>query len=151
MCVRWRREYRQSRNGRPGNGWQERTVYVAINGPAGRTLLRNMLNGEGHGGGTLTAAQITADLMLMADTELQKYRSKKSGPAITQAENWTTHNCAESNMALYLLKNGISFGKITIASYEIAGTSISYKPLCNNCAQWVKQSFKVLADFNGNS
>ncbi len=130
---------------------QERTVFVGISGATGRTLLRETLNADGHGGGTLTNAQVIADLTLMADTELNKYRSKKSGRAITQAENWTTHNCAESNMALYLLKNGRSFGKVTIASYQIDGGTISYKPLCKNCSQWVRQSFNVLDDFNSHT
>jgi hypothetical protein len=127
-----------------------RTAYVGISGVTGLDLLRDTLNAAGHGDGKLTRAHITANLTTMANQQLVKYRSKLSGPEIKKVEDWNTHNCAESKLALYLLMNGIRSNVITIASYEIVGSSVRYKALCKQCAQWVRQNFKVLDDYDSN-
>lgn len=128
----------------------ERTVYVGVSGATGRTLLRNTLIADGiqsPSGGVLTSTNVTNFLTDMANTALVKYRSKQDGPAINRAELWTTHNCAESNLALYLFKNGKDFGRITIASYERNNGAVQYKALCNNCKQWCEQTFQILGNF----
>ncbi|MCU1720298.1 hypothetical protein [Pseudomonas sp. 5P_5.1_Bac1] len=130
---------------------QERKTFVGISGDTGRKLLRATLNAEGHGGGTLSAADVTARLTTMANQHLVTYRSRLTGPAIVSAETWATHNCAEGNLALYLLMNGVRANVITIASYEIIGNSVQYKPLCKQCQQWVRQHFKVLEDFDAHT
>ncbi|WP_207210023.1 hypothetical protein, partial [Tropicimonas sp. IMCC6043] len=124
--------------------------YFALSGATGRAVLENALIGEGLATANTTAAEITGMLSGMAAL-LRQYRSKADGSAVSQAENWSTHNCAESNLALYLFRLGKDMGKITIASYEQNGSTIDYKPLCRNCRQWVRQHFNVLDDFNAHT
>jgi hypothetical protein len=150
VCVGVKQIGGRESSGRAKDGG-ERTVYVGISGDTGRALLRDTLNAENVDGGGWTTGDVTAALGVMA-SGLAVYRSKKNATAaVVQAENWTTHNCAESNLALYLYKNGVRASAITIASYEINGTTISYKALCHNCQQWCRQHFSVLDDFDAHT
>jgi hypothetical protein len=126
-------------------------TYFGANGDTGRALLRTALNTENVDNRTdWTAAQVTAALSLMADN-LVTYRSSKEGTAIVQKANWATHNCAESNLALYLYKQGKQLKDFTLASYQLEGTTCTYKPLCNNCVQWCRNSFQILDDYAAHS
>lgn len=150
VCVGVASLGRTESSGRARDG-HERKTYVGVSGETGRTLLRETLNSEGHGGGNLSKADVTTRLTAMANQHLVTYRSKQSGPAIVSAEMWATHNCAEGNLALYLLMNGVRADMVTIASYEIVGNSVQYKPLCKQCQQWVRQHFRVLEDFDAHT
>jgi len=131
------------KNQRATDGGQKQ-VYVGLSGETGRTLLRETLK--------VDRAKIISMLTTMADVQVKQYRSKKDGPAINQAEPWATHNCAESNLALYLITElGKNLRNITIASYQKVGDQVSYKPLCNNCAQWVKQNFHILQEYDAHN
>lgn len=134
------------KNGRVDDGG-ERVCYVGVSGAPGRTLLLASLIADGAVAANTTVAHVVGLLQVMAGT-LVKYQSKKKSTVVQQQENWATHNCAEANLALFLFKSGVDMSQVTIASYEKLGNQVRYKALCHNCAQWVRQSFKVLADFD---
>ena len=126
---------------------QERDAFFAWSGDAGRAELRNALNEERvEGEDELSNANIVGMLEGMAK-RLALYESARAGTSINQVETWATHNCAESNLALYLERNGKNFSSITIASYEIRGSGVAYKPLCHNCQQWVRLYFNILQGY----
>jgi len=134
------------KNARIDDGF-ERTCYVGVSGEAGRDLLRSNLVLDGAVAADTTRNDLVGLLQTMAGL-LVKYQSSSKGTAVRQQENWVAHNCAESNLALYLYKSGADMSQVTIASYEKAGNQVRYKPLCHNCAQWVRQHFKVLTGFD---
>lgn len=134
-------------NGRTKDGGEHK-CFVGVSGDAGRTLLRNTFNADridNHN--NWQRADIITSLQTMA-ANLVSYNSKSKGTAIVQQENWSTHNCAESALALYLYKQGKQLNKYTIASYELNSGSVGFKPLCQNCAQWVQNQFHMLPGYS---
>jgi hypothetical protein len=126
-------------------------AYFGANGDTGRTLLKAALNdGKVDNRTNWTTAEVTAALALMADN-LVTYRSSKEGTAIVKKANWATHNCAESNLSLYLYKQGKQLKDFTLASYQLEGESCTYKPLCDNCVQWCRNQYKILDDYEAHS
>jgi hypothetical protein len=147
VCVGVKNIGGRQASGRATDGG-ERQAFVALSGDAGRRVLRENLIETGGVGRDATSADVTGMLETMAST-LAIYGSAKRGTAaIAQKETWLTHNCAESNLALFLYRQGVDFAGVVIASYETVGGSLSFKPLCHNCAQWVRQHFKVLVEFD---
>lgn len=125
-----------------------RQTFVAVSGDTGRKILRENLIDARAIVDSASAADVTGMLEAMA-AQLVVYRSAKKGSAaVEKKESWLTHNCAESNLALYLYKQGVDFSSVVIASYQKVADTVSFKPLCHNCAQWVRQHFKVLAEFD---
>jgi hypothetical protein len=92
--------------------------------------------------GMNTPAEVGAAMGPMS-SNLVSYRSATVGTSIIRKEPWTTHNCAESNLAFYVLKNGGQLGDYTIASFHMVGGTLDYFALCKNCAQWCQNSFRL--------
>jgi hypothetical protein len=130
------------KDGRAEDGG-ERDCYVGMSGEVGRRNLLAALNGDV---GEWNMDQVKAGLELMVQ-DLVTFRSSKVGTAVQKKELWTTHNCAESNLAYYLHKQGVQLRTITVASYQKVGTEVSYKPLCTNCAQWCSNQYNILEDY----
>lgn len=147
VCVAVKHVGGRASSGRAIDGGT-RHAYVAVSGATGRQVLRDNLIDERAANASLTIGELTGLLTTMAGT-LNVYQSKKRGStAIVQQESWVTHNCAESNLALFLYQLGVNHSQVVIASYEKTGDTVQYKPLCHNCAQWVRQRFKVLSEFD---
>jgi hypothetical protein len=133
-------------NGRTKNGG-ERSCFIGVSGPSGQKLLRDVFNEDrvdNHN--HWQREDIITSLQTMA-ANLVTYNSKAKGTAIVKQETWSTHNCAESAVALYLYKQGKQLKKYTIASYELKSGSVGFKPLCQNCSQWVKNHFNMLPGY----
>lgn len=149
VCVGVRMHGGSKASGRAKSGG-ERHAYVGVSGDDGRKLLRTTLLAEGAVPPATTANGIVGMLTDMAG-QLVEYRSKKDGSSIRQVENWSTHNCAESNLALYLYKMGVDFKHVTLASYESSGSAVRFKPLCHNCQQWTRQHFSILPEYKSSA
>lgn len=147
VCVGVANIGKSSGRGKRQVDGQQRHAFFAWSGTAGRSELRTTLNEErATSEPELSNADVAGLLQGMAG-RLSLYGSARNGTAIKQAETWITHNCAESNLALYLERNGKRFESITLASYETRGSGVAYKPLCKNCQQWVRLYFNMLQGY----
>jgi len=133
------------KDGRADDGG-ERQCFFSVNGDKGRTLLKDSLIDAKAIEAGMDNDQFNGLFTTMA-AGLKVYRSKKDGSAIVQREIWETHNCAESNLALFLFKTGVDLHQVTIAAYQKVGKSIEFKAMCAHCQQWVRQTFRVLEAF----
>ncbi|WP_147443153.1 hypothetical protein [Corallococcus sp. AB011P] len=147
VCVGVRHTGGRKAKGRAVDG-RARLAFAAINGKEGRIHLMDNLTVLQEFTG-VTAGTLTADLITMASS-LNIYGSAKRGSkAIVQQAPWTTHNCAESNLALFIYKLGMRTHDFTIAAYGNNDGRIDFKAPCSNCAQWVRQHFKMLTEYEG--
>jgi len=122
-----------------------RHCYYGISGRRGFQELKAALQRDGvlPEANQQASTELNTLLDLFCDT-IVKYKSSTEGERVQQREYWAVHNCAESRLALYLMKHGIQLRHITIASY---GTDHQFKAPCSHCAQWVQQNFQLLPDY----
>jgi hypothetical protein len=140
VCVGIKAGAISSRRGSP--------AVVALSGDDGRDVLRHALQGIHALGAGATRRDVEGLLTVMA-SELVTYRSSTVGRAVHRHEGWSTHNCAEANLALYIYKSGLSatLRSFIIASFELSGSTVGYKALCANCAQWCRNQFTILPEY----
>lgn len=126
-------------------------AYVAWSGNVGRAMLRDALRAEGvleEEDNGRANTRVTSLLETMA-ARLKIYGSSTQGSAVVHTESWVTHNCAESNLMLFLYQRGVNTKNVVIAAYSSTSSgSVTFKSLCQQCQQWVPHHMGILTEYN---